>query len=499
MLPRELSAAMRDGRETVVDAKRVWLRFLVLIPLAAALIFASRAYIQHVGGTYSMDVPVSGNAAALSVDDVTFQHEGIVEVVSIEPNAANESARLTIRSLNDGDTILFVNAAAFSTDIHVGDGVIIEDGVDFTGWESILISIIVFLATVVALLTSALHWLYKRVWFGYEMVVCCGALIFTAVQLVLFAIQPLSGQAGSFSSLAVGIVGATDRFLFLSFVPIAASAVAVIVSNISLIRHEGLRLVNVLGIAVCTGCLAVNVWWLFFGETLYSTLQSSAAIAIVDSIVAVAIAYGECLLLAIILCAWHAARRAPQRPADYVIILGCGLLPDGSPTPLLRGRIDRALAFDAQLAQHGSGPVTYVASGGQGPDEVVSEAESMRRYLMDQGIPDGRILLEDRSARTIENMRFSRAAIESASGCDASQARVAFSTTNYHVFRGYVCAHKAGMGVEGMASPTRAYFWPNAFVREILGLIADRWYAILITYALIAIANGCLQYALALS
>ena len=143
--------------------------------------------------------------------------------------------------------------------------------------------------------------------------------------------------------------------------------------------------------------------------------------------------------------------------------------------------------------------MTFVASGGQGPDEVVSEAESMRNYLIDKGVPESRILIEDRSDRTIENMRFSREAIESATGCDIAQSRVAFATTNYHVFRGYVCAHNTGMDVEGMASPTLAYFWPNAFVREVIGLIVDRWYAILITYALIAIANGILQYALALS
>lgn len=481
------------------EAKRVWLRFIILVPLAIVLILASRAYIHDVGGTYSMNVAAPNGAAELSVHDFAAQPEGIVEIVSVEPGAHSGDYMLTIRAIADGETVLSADAALFATDVRVGDGVIIEGGVDFTGWESILISIIVFLAVVVALLASGLRWLWKRMWVGYEMVVCCAAFVFSAVQLVLFAIQPLVGQANSFSTLAVGIVGATDRFLFLSFIPIAASAVAVVVSNISLIRHEGLRPVNVLGICVCGGCLGINAWWLVFGKTLYNALHDIAAIAIVDSIVAVAIAYGECLLLAIIICAWQAARHAPRRTADFVIILGCGLLSDGTPTPLLRGRIDRALAFGTQQEQQGGNPVAFVASGGQGPDEVVSEAESMRNYLIDKGIPDNRILVEDRSDRTIENMRFSRAAIENATDRDIAQSRVAFSTTNYHVFRGYVSAHKAGMDVEGMASPARAYFWPNAFVREIIGLIVDRWYAILITYALIAIANGVLQYALALS
>ncbi|MDO5709138.1 MAG: YdcF family protein, partial [Coriobacteriales bacterium] len=92
---------------------------------------------------------------------------------------------------------------------------------------------------------------------------------------------------------------------------------------------------------------------------------------------------------------------------------------------------------------------------------------------------------EDRSVRTSENMAFSRAAIEQASGADVAESRVAFSTTNYHVFRGYVCAHQAGMAVEGMASPTKAYFWPNAFLREFVGLLVNQRRAIMITYVLL--------------
>ena len=489
----------RSERFNVKDAKRIWMRFLVLVPLAVVLVVASRAYVHQVGGTYSMNLESVGYAGLVSADDVVFLPEGVVAVESVEPAGNGEGCILTIRAVRDGEAVAELGAQSFGVLVRVENGVIIEGGVNFSGWESVLVSIIVFLAVAIALLISALRWLHKRTWFGYEMVFCCGALVFSTVQLVLFSAQWISGQADSFESLVVSIVGATDRFLFLTFIPVAIGAVAVVVSNISLIRHEGLRPVNVLGIVVCAFCLMVNVWWLFFGDSLYSALRDIVAIMVVDSAVAVAIAYGECLLLAIIVCAWQAARRAPRREADYVIVLGCGLLADGTPTPILRGRIERALAFDAQQVQKGAGPTTFVASGGQGPDEVMSEAESMQRYLQDRGISDDRILLEDHSMRTIDNMMFSREAIENATRSDIAHSRVAFSTTNYHVFRSYVCAHKAGIDAEGMASPTRAYFWPNAFVREIIGLIVDRWYAVLITYALIAAANGLLQYALLLA
>ena len=87
----------------------------------------------------------------------------------------------------------------------------------------------------------------------------------------------------------------------------------------------------------------------------------------------------------------------------------------------------------------------------------MSEAQSMRDYLVARGVEPGRIVLEDRSATTRENMAFSRRVIEQHAGRDANEVAVGFSTTNYHVFRGYVCAHQAGMAVEGMDSKTRAY------------------------------------------
>ena len=122
----------------------------------------------------------------------------------------------------------------------------------------------------------------------------------------------------------------------------------------------------------------------------------------------------------------------------------------------------------------------------------------MRDYLVSQGVRPDRIVLEDRSATTNENMEFSRKVIEEHAGRDAGELLVGFSTTNYHVFRGYVCAHRAGMPVQGMGSRTRAYFWPNAFLREFAGLLASRWKGILVTYVAIGAVYALASYALIL-
>jgi uncharacterized SAM-binding protein YcdF (DUF218 family) len=66
---------------------------------------------------------------------------------------------------------------------------------------------------------------------------------------------------------------------------------------------------------------------------------------------------------------------------------------------------------------------------------------------------------------------------------------VAFSTTNYHVFRGGMFAREAGMHASGMGSKTKWYFWPNAEVREFVGLIVNEiWVHIGVVFGLVVIS-----------
>jgi uncharacterized SAM-binding protein YcdF (DUF218 family) len=96
-------------------------------------------------------------------------------------------------------------------------------------------------------------------------------------------------------------------------------------------------------------------------------------------------------------------------------------------------------------------------------------------------------------------MAFSREVIERHAGRSTDGLSVGFSTTNYHVFRGYVAAHQAGMAVEGMGAKTKYYFWPNAFLREFVGLLAARWLPILATYLVIAALYAGMEYVILMS
>ena len=369
--------------------------------------------------------------------------------------------------------------------MRVNNGTITEGDNNFAGWEAILVSICIFLGVLTVLFASVLIQLWRRAWFDYEMVASGGAFLFSLFQFAFFVFLFVRQSLTSFGSMAYMLKYMADFFVLLMFIPMGIMALLVSISNIWLIVHEGRRPANLLGIAISIFWLAAMVlWYLYYNVVV---------------LISVAIAFGECLLLSTIVCGWLASRHMPKHAANYLVVLGCGIREDGTPSPLLAGRVDKAHAFDATCVEDGQAPATFVPSGGQGPDEIMSEAQSMRDYLVGKGVAPERIVLEDRSTSTQENMAFSREVIEQHAGCDVGEVRVAFSTTNYHVFRGYVCAHRAGMDVEGMGSKTRAYFWPNAFLREFAGLLVAQWRSILQTYAIIAIVYILAGYILSLS
>lgn len=87
---------------------------------------------------------------------------------------------------------------------------------------------------------------------------------------------------------------------------------------------------------------------------------------------------------------------------QVMVILGCQVKPWG-PSILLQDRLDTALAYLETQPD-----MTVVVSGGQGPDEHISEARAMADYLIEQGIGQERILLEDQSHNTVQNLTLTR-------------------------------------------------------------------------------------------
>lgn len=159
----------------------------------------------------------------------------------------------------------------------------------------------------------------------------------------------------------------------------------------------------------------------------------------------------------------------PGYPQDFIIVLGAGLLNGETVTPLLAQRIDRALTFYQQQVVKIGTPPKIIFSGGQGPDEKIPEAVAMRNYAIDLGYPLEDLLIEDQSTTTFENMKFSKSIIDK---LKPEQARVIFTSNNYHIFRGGVYAYKNHLKAEGLGSKTALYYLPTAFLREFIAMIA---------------------------
>ena len=155
--------------------------------------------------------------------------------------------------------------------------------------------------------------------------------------------------------------------------------------------------------------------------------------------------------------------REPAKDAEYVIVLGAKV--NGTtPSLSLRYRIDSA----AEYLKGNPGSVA-VASGGQGNDEAISEGLAIKNSLEAKGIETERILIEDRSTSTEENLIFSRALIESSGG--SADSSVVIVTSDFHMFRALRLAKKLGYtNVTGSTAKTMWALIPQNHVREILAV-----------------------------
>lgn len=363
----------------------------------------------------------------------------------------------------------------------------------FSGCKQVALAITVYTALMTAICIISFILRCRHELFSYSTLYFGGTalfLSFISAKLIYDCVKLLT-EPGSFFmiNLYTSVKTAGSVFMLCSMPLMVIFAIALAVSNISLIRHEGRQFVNLLGLILSLLILGGYAFY-FFIDGLFS-MGSEWQMRIygtVESVYTTAFVYGEAMLLSSVLCGLIAAKRTPSFDKTHILILGCSVGDDGKPLPLLRGRIDRALEFAAAQKEHGGQQIKFVPSGGQGSDEVISEAESMKRYLISKGVDEAYILPEGSSTNTAENMRFSYKLIKA----DCESPRVAFSTSNYHVLRSGMISSAEGLDAEGVGARTKWYFWPNAFIREFVGLLVSKrrrhiFWALLLTAVFVLI------------
>lgn len=151
---------------------------------------------------------------------------------------------------------------------------------------------------------------------------------------------------------------------------------------------------------------------------------------------------------------------------DLMVIFGCQVKKDG-PSVLLRDRLDTALDY---LKDQPELPV--LVAGGKGDDEHVPEAQAMRDYLVEHGIDGSRIIMEDKSRNTMQNLVFTRDVLRQ-QGKEPGELHILAVSSGFHLARISMLAHRFGYGeVSTLAAPvSHAPSVVQMFFREPLALV----------------------------
>ncbi|TQR14177.1 YdcF family protein [Psychrobacillus soli] len=145
---------------------------------------------------------------------------------------------------------------------------------------------------------------------------------------------------------------------------------------------------------------------------------------------------------------------------EYAIVLGAKVKKGNVPSLALRYRLEAALAYSKNNPH-----VKFVVSGGQGADEDIEEAVVMKNFLLENGLAEERIILENRSTSTYENLSFSQELLPD------NVESVTIITSDYHLQRAKMLAHKLNWEVDVVAAETPRVVEAKVRLRERAALL----------------------------
>lgn len=194
---------------------------------------------------------------------------------------------------------------------------------------------------------------------------------------------------------------------------------------------------------------------------LIASLWKSSGGKLLVTILSIIIAIGFLTVIIINIFMIKNVNDYPQNKNSTVIVLGCRVK-DGQPSLMLKRRLDRAYDY---LSENQYADV--IVSGGKGDDEIISEAACMKNYLAEKGIPENKIIMEDKSASTYENLKFSKNIITQNNIC----SDIVIITDGYHQCRAEMIAKNLGYeNVSNISANTSPWLIPTYWVREWFGV-----------------------------
>lgn len=155
-----------------------------------------------------------------------------------------------------------------------------------------------------------------------------------------------------------------------------------------------------------------------------------------------------------------------KEQSEYMIILGASVK-QNTPSLTLRGRLDTAIEYIDRT----NDDLYIVVSGGKGSGENISEALAMKNYLIENGVSEDKIIMEDKSTNTYENFKYSREKIEEHSGKSIEDLNIKVVTTDFHAYRSSILAKRNGFEeVTFYTSNSLTQFKPVYYLRECFAL-----------------------------
>ncbi|MDD7388865.1 MAG: YdcF family protein [Lachnospiraceae bacterium] len=227
------------------------------------------------------------------------------------------------------------------------------------------------------------------------------------------------------------------------------------------ILHGILNIGNATGLAVCSAAVIYSLFTKKIHLFLKKLRKHTAGRLVTD-----AAAVGAAAILLLVIaetgCMIKAACNTPA-PGSTVVVLGCKVR-GSKPSLILRRRLDAA--YDYLMENPDS---VCILSGGQGPDEIISEAECMYRYLTEKGIDPDRLYQEERSTSTRENLQFSREIIDE----NHLEPHIAIATSDFHEYRAGRIAESLELDYAAVPGRTPAYLFASYYVRELYGILYE--------------------------
>ena len=456
---------------------------------AAVLMCICVAYSIAVGGRYVMDVDIQGLSDKADQIQVTVEQDTEI-LKATDSHREGDHLYVTLESVSPGRVFVIVahlddpDSTIDMRLFYVHPTGIITEGSFFgrsTGSWCFPIAITLFLGLLIVGLFFHIKKEVRRDLYQYKNVRNIGFALFLTALFIeqLFLLSRINN----------GIIDSVEMLLhfagFFSAVALPAAFITFILvtlSNIRLMQKEGRNWRNllgcILGITVCLGTIFPFALGEFLQQTTIVDVHNQSGMALyielfVENAILAITSYLELILIGTIILSTKAARGIPAFDKDYIIIHGCQIKKDGTLTNLLKGRADRAIEFAKMQKDKTGKDMIFISSGGKGNDEVISEADAIKNYLLENGIQEDRILAEDKSVNTFENLKNAKELIRKDAKTD--DPKIAFSTTNYHVFRTGVFASQQGIKAEGIGAKTKRYFWINAFIREFIAALVSEW------------------------